>query len=149
MQPHPVSSAAATDQNAEHQQKESNRAATPQPLPPPKDIYATVASTITHPMGAEQYYQCVLHELPAHHATLQGRRQTKGDDNKWGPEDNLLWEDTWDGTMDIFLEAAASTYPRPLGDTRQASTPSLRTTAGNTATRSPSTPSTIICNEGV
>ena len=33
-------------------------------------------------------------------------------------EDDLLWEDTWKGTINAFLEAAAKTYPRPLADTR-------------------------------
>ena len=94
MQPHRVSPAAAADQNVELQQKESDRAATPPLLPPPKDIYTTLASTLTHPMYAEQYYQCVLQELPANHATLQGWIQTKGGDNKWGPEDDILWVDT-------------------------------------------------------
>ena len=28
-------------------------------------------------MDAEQYYQCVLRELPANHATLEGWRQAK------------------------------------------------------------------------
>ena len=103
MQPQPVSPAAAMDQKAEHQQKGSNHTATFRALPPPEDIYATVASTLAQPIDAEQYYQCILQILPAHHATLQGWRQTKGGDNEWGPEDDPLWEDTWDGTMDTFL----------------------------------------------
>ena len=69
-------------------------------------------------MNTEQYYQSVHRELPADHATLQGRRQEKGDDNEWGTEDDLLWEDTMKGTIDTLLEAAAATYPRPPGDTR-------------------------------
>ena len=69
-------------------------------------------------MDAEQYYQSVQRDLPADHATLQGWKQEKGSDNEWGTEDDLLWEDTWKGTMDTFLEAAAETYPRPPGDTR-------------------------------
>ena len=117
MQPSPVSPAATADQNAEHQQQEPDRSATPPP-PPPKDIYDTLASTLAHPMDAEQYYQCVLRELQANHATLQGGRQAKGGDNEWGPENDLLWEDTGEGMMDTFLEAAATTYPRPAGDTR-------------------------------
>ena len=46
MRPHPVSPAATADQNVERQQKESNCTATPQPLPPPKEIHATLASTL-------------------------------------------------------------------------------------------------------
>ena len=69
-------------------------------------------------MDVNQNYQCVLRELPAIHATLRGWTQRKGGDNEWGPEDDLFWEDTWDGTMDTFLEAAATNYPRPPGDTR-------------------------------
>ena len=120
MQPRSVSPAATADQNAEHQQQEPDRAATPPPPPPPKDIYATLASTLAQPMDAEQYYQCVLRELSASHATLQGWRQAKMGDNEWGPEDNLLWENTWKSTMDTFLEAAAMTYPCPPEDTRHA-----------------------------
>ena len=118
VQPRPISPAATADQNAEHQQQEPERAATPPPPPPAEDIYATLASTLAHPMDAEQYYQCALRELPAKNATLQGWRQAKVGDNEWGPEDGLLWEDTWKGTMETFLEAAATTYPRPPGDSR-------------------------------
>ena len=39
-------------------------------------------------------------------------------DNEWRPEDDLLWEDIWEDTMDTFLEAAATTYPCPPGATR-------------------------------
>ena len=119
VQPNPLSPAATADRNAEHQRKEPDRTATPPPLPPPKGkVYATLASTLPHHMDTEQYYQCVLRELPANHATLKGWRQAKGDDNEWGPEDDLLWEDTWEGTMDTFLEGEATTYPHPPGDTR-------------------------------
>ena len=86
--------------------------------PPRKDIYTTLAGTLPHPMDAEQYYQSVHRELPTDHTTLQGWRLERGEDNEWGTEDDLLWEDTWKGTMDTFLEAAAVTYPRPPGDTR-------------------------------
>ena len=85
--------------------------------PPPKDIYATLAGTLA-PMDAEQYYQSMQRDLPADHATLQGRKQEKRNDNEWGTEEDLLWEDTWKGTMDAFLEAAAETYPRQPGNTR-------------------------------
>ena len=61
-------------------------------------------------MDTEQYYQHVLQELPATHVILQGWKQVKGGDNEWGPEDDLLWEDTWEGTKDTFREAAATTY---------------------------------------
>ena len=88
------------------------------PPPPPNDIYATLPSTLAGPMDARQYYQCVLREIPANHATLQGGRQAKESDNNRGLKDDLLWEDTWKGTMDTFFEAAATTYPRPAGDTR-------------------------------
>ena len=90
----PVSPAATADQNAEHQQQEPDRAATPPPHPPPKDIYATLAGTLADAMDAEQYYKCVHRELPADHANLQGWRHQKGGDKELGPEDDLLWEDT-------------------------------------------------------
>ena len=69
-------------------------------------------------MDAEQYYQSVQRDLPADHATLQGWKQEEGNDNEWGTEDDLLWDDTWKGTISTFLEAAAETQPRPPGDTR-------------------------------
>ena len=69
-------------------------------------------------MNAEQYYQSVQRDLPEDHATLQGWKQEKRYDNEWGTEEDLLWDDTWKGTADAFLEAAAETYPRPPGDTR-------------------------------
>ena len=78
--------------------------------PPPKDIYATLAGTLA-PMDAEQYYQSIQRDLPEDHATLQGWKQEKRNDNEWGTEEDLLWEDTRKGTMDAFLEAAAETYP--------------------------------------
>ena len=68
-------------------------------------------------MDAEQYYGCVLRELPANLATLKGWRQAKGD-IEWGPEDDLPWENSLGGTLDTLLEAAATTYPRPPRDTR-------------------------------
>ena len=70
------------------------------------------------PMEAEQYYQSIERDLPEDHATLQGWKQEKGNDNEWGTEEDFLWEDTWKGTTDAFLEAAAEIYPRPPGDTR-------------------------------
>ena len=85
--------------------------------PPPKDIYATLASTLA-PMDAEQYYQSIQRDLPEDHATLQGWKQEKRNDNEWGTEEDLIWDDTWQGTTDAFLEAAAETYPRLPGDTR-------------------------------
>ena len=69
-------------------------------------------------MDAEQYYQSIQRDLPEDHATLQGWKQEKRNDNEWGTEEDLLWEDTWKSTTDAFLEAAAETYPRPPGDTR-------------------------------
>ena len=69
-------------------------------------------------MDAEQYYQSVQGDLPADHATLQLWKQEKGNDNEWGTEDDLLSEDTWKGTMDALLKAAAKTCPRPPGATR-------------------------------
>ena len=118
MEPRPVSPAATADQNAEHQQQGSYRTATPPQLRPPKHIYATLASTLVQPMDAEQYYQCVLRELPVNHTTLQEWRKTKGGHNEWGREDTFLWEDTWEGTTDTFLEATATTYCHPTGDTQ-------------------------------
>ena len=115
MQPRPLSPAATADRNAEHQRKEPDSAATP---PPPKDIYATLAGTLAHPMEGQQYYQYVHREFPADQATLQGWRQEKGDDNEWGTEDDLLSENTWKGNMETCLEAAATTYPSPAADTR-------------------------------
>ena len=119
MPPRSISPASTADRNAEHQREEPDpgRAATPPPPPPPKDIYATLASTLA-PMDAEQYYQSVQRDLPEDHATLQGWKQEKRYDNEWGTEEDLLWDDTWKGTADTFLEAAAETYPRPPGDTR-------------------------------
>ena len=70
-------------------------------------------------MDAEQYYQSIQRDLPEDHATVQGWKQAKRNDNDWGTEEELLWEDPWKGTKDAFLEAAAETYPRPPGDTRQ------------------------------
>ena len=69
-------------------------------------------------MDAEQYYQSVQRDLSEDHATLQGWKQEKRNDNEWGTEEDLLWEDTRKGTAEAFLEAAAETYPRPPGDTR-------------------------------
>ena len=69
-------------------------------------------------MDAEQYYQSIQRDLPADHATLQGWKQENRNDNEWGTEEDLLWKDTWKGTMNAFLEAAAETYPHPPGDTR-------------------------------
>ena len=119
MPPRSISPASTADQNAEHQREEPdpNRAATPPPPSPPKDIYATLASTLAR-MDAEQYYQSIQRDLPEDHATLQGWKQEKGNDNEWGTEEDLLWKDTWKGTTDAFLEAAAETYPRRPGDTR-------------------------------
>ena len=141
MQPRPVSFTALAEQNAEHEQQEPDSAATP---PPPKYIYVTLAGTLAHPMDAEQYYKSVHRELPADHATLQGWRQERGGDNEWCPEDNLPWEDTWKGTADTFPQAAATTYPGWPGTSGTASTLSLHSTAGNTATPSSSIPSTTI-----
>ena len=62
-------------------------------------------------MDAEQYYQSIQRHLP-------GVEAGENNDNAWGTEENLLWEDTWKGTTDAFLEAAAETYPCPPGDTR-------------------------------
>ena len=118
MPPRPISPAATADQNAEHQRKEKNCAATSPPPHPRKNIYATLAGTLAHPMDAEKYYHSVQRELPADQATLQGWRQEKGDNNEWSTEDNFLWEETWKDTMDTFLERTAATYPRPPGDTR-------------------------------
>ena len=120
MPPRSISPASTADQNAEHQREEPDpdRAATPPPPPPPpKDIFAPLASTLA-PMDAEQYYQSIQGDLPEDHATLQGWKQEKTNDNEWGTEEDLLWEDTWKSTTDAFLEAAAETYPRPPGDNR-------------------------------
>ena len=119
MPPRSISPASTADQNAEHQREEPDpdRAAKPLPPPPPKDMYATLASTLA-PMDAKQYYQSIQRDLPEDHVTLQGWKQEKRNDNEWGTEEDLLWEDTWKGTTDAFLEAAAETYPRPPGDTR-------------------------------
>ena len=118
MPPRSISPAVITDQDTEHQRKEPDHTATPLPPPIPKDIYATLAGTLAHPMDAEQYYQSIQRGLPADHATLQDWKQEKGNDIDWGTEYDLLWEDTWRGTMDTFLEAAAETYPRTPVDTR-------------------------------
>ena len=85
--------------------------------PPLKDIYATLASTLA-PVDTEKYYQSMQRDLPEDHTTLQGWKQEKRNNNECGTEEDLLWEGTWKGTKDAFLEAAAETYPRPPGDTR-------------------------------
>ena len=117
MQPRPISLDDTEDHQEEQQHKGSDRTTTCPPLPPPRDIYTALAGTLAQPMDTEQYYQHVLQELPATHATLQGWRQEKEGDNEWGQENDILPEDNY-GTMDTFPEAAASTYPRPPGDTR-------------------------------
>ena len=119
MPPGSISPASTADQNAEHQQEEPDpdRAATPPPSPPPRDIYTTLASTLAL-MDAEQYYQSIQQTLLEDHATLQGLKQEKTNNNEWGTEEDFLWEDTWKGTTDAFLEAAAESYPRPPGGTR-------------------------------
>ena len=119
MPPRSISPASTADQNAEHQREEPepDRAATSQSPPPQKDIYATLASTLA-PMNAEQYYQFIQRDLLQDHATLQEWKKEKRGDNEGGTEEALFWEDTWKGTKDAFLEAAAETYPRPPGDTR-------------------------------
>ena len=94
MQPNSMSPDDTEDHHEEQQQKGPDRTATPLPLPPPKDIYATLASTLAEPMDAEQYYQQVLQEVPASHLALQGCRQEKVVDNDWGPGEDLHWEDT-------------------------------------------------------
>ena len=68
---------------------------TPAPTapPPPKDIYATLASTLA-PMDAKQYYQSIQRDLPEDHGTLQGWKQERRNDNEWGTEEDLLLEDT-------------------------------------------------------
>ena len=83
MPPRSISPASTADQNAEHQREEPDpeRAATPPPPPPPRDIYTTLASTLA-PMDAEQYYQSVQRDLPEDHATLQGWKQEKRNDNE-------------------------------------------------------------------
>ena len=80
----------------------------PPPPPPPKDIYATLPSTLA-PMDAEQYYQSIQRDLPEDHATLQGWKQEKSNNDEWSTEEDLLWEDTWKCTTDAFQEAAAET----------------------------------------
>ena len=119
MPPGSISPASTADQNAEHQREEPepDHAATPPAPTAQKKIYATLASTLA-PMDAEQYYQSIQRDLRADHATLQGWKQEKRNDKEWGTEEDLLWEDTWKGTTEAFLESAAETYPRPPGDTR-------------------------------
>ena len=75
-------------------------------------------------MDAEQYYQSIQGDLPQDHATLQGWKQEKRNDNEWGTEEDLLWEDTSKGTLDAFLEAAAIPTPANSGTPSTASTPS-------------------------
>ena len=104
MPPRSISPASTADQKAEHQREEPD----PDRPPPQKDIYATLASTLA-PMDAEQYYQSIQRDVPEDHATLEGWKQEKDNGNEWGTEEDLLWEDTWKGTTDAFLEAAAET----------------------------------------
>ena len=93
MPPRSISPASIADQNAEHQREEPDHATTPPPPPPQKDIYATLAGALA-PLDAEQYYQSIQRDLPADHATLQGWKQEKRNDNEWSTEEDLLWEDT-------------------------------------------------------
>ena len=72
MQPHPMSPDHTEDHHEKQQQSGPDRTATSLPLPSPRDIYATLASTVAQPMDAKQYYRQVLQELPATHGTLQG-----------------------------------------------------------------------------
>ena len=104
MPPLSISPASTADQNAEHQREEPDpdRAAMPPPPPPTKDMYTTLASTVA-PMDAEQYYQSIKRDLSEDHATLQRWKQEKRNDNEWGTEEDLLWEDTWKGTKDALL----------------------------------------------
>ena len=83
MPPRSISPASTADQNAEQQpeEPEPDRAATPPPPLPRKDIYATLAGTLA-PMDAEQYYQSIQRDLPTDHATLQGWKQEKRNDNE-------------------------------------------------------------------
>ena len=117
MQPRAVSPETTKDQRGEQEQKRSNRTATPLRLPSPRDLYARLASTLAQPMDAEQYYKHVLQQITATDATLRGWTQVKGGDNEWGSKEDLLREDTY-GTLDTFLEAAATAYPCPPGDTQ-------------------------------
>ena len=95
MPPPPIFPASTVDGNAEHQREEPDpdRAARPPPPRPPKDIYATLASTLA-PMDAEQYYQSIEPDLPEDHATLQGCKQEKRNDNEWGTEEDPLFGKT-------------------------------------------------------
>ena len=145
MPPRSISSASTADQNAEHQRKEPDHAATPPPPPPPpKDIYATLAGTLAS-MDAEQYYQSIQRDLPADEATLQGWKQEKRNDNEWKTFSGKTpgkapWRPSW-------KRQPKPTPARP-GTPGTASTPSEHSTAGNTATPSPSTPSTTIHSDG-
>ena len=118
MRPPSISPVATADQNAEHQQQEPDRAATPPPPPPPRGHLRHTSQHPGSPHGRLTVLPICKRELPADHATLQGWRQEKGNDNEWGAEDDLLWEDTWKGTIDTFLEPAATTYRGPPGNTQ-------------------------------
>ena len=74
MQPHPMSPEDNQDHRHEQQHRGPDRHATPPALLPPRDIYATLPSTLAQPIDADQYYQQVLQELPATHVTLRGWR---------------------------------------------------------------------------
>ena len=148
MQPRPVSPAATADEKAEHQQQEPDRAAPPPPPPPQKDIYTTLAGTLTHPMDAQLYYQCVHRELPADHTTLQGWRQEKGADNEWGRRTTFSGKTPGKAPWTPPWKRQPRPSPARPGTPRTDSTPSLHSTAGNTATLSPSTPSTTIRTDG-
>ena len=92
----------------EQHQTGSDCVAVPPTLPPPRDFYGTVTSTLAQAIDAEQYYERALEDVLATQATLQGSRQEKGRDNEWSPQDYLFLGDTY-GDLDAFLVAAAPT----------------------------------------
>ena len=83
MQPHPRSPDDTEDHTEKQQQKGPDRTASPPPLPPPRNIYTTLASTLAQPMDAQRYYRQLLREDSATHVPIVGRRQEKGGDNEW------------------------------------------------------------------
>ena len=75
-------------------------------------------------MDAEQYYQSIQRDLCEDHATLQGWKQEKRNDNEWDTEEDLLWEDTWKGTTDAPWKQQPKLTPARPGTLDTASMPS-------------------------
>ena len=85
------------------------RVATPPSLWKPRAMYATLASTLSEPINAKQSLQTSSASTPGDPRNHPGM---EAQENACCPEDNVRLEDTY-GSLDAFLEAAASKYPPP------------------------------------